>query len=114
MKKIYIVFDIIGPNGYIPYVYDKNNLSDIMEWELKNIHDTIYFEDIPKKSSYEIVNKLEYDSECTYLIPIDWSFKETAIDDILTPDFFSFINSKENFFIIYVNNDYEHPVYPLL
>ena len=113
-NKMYIVFDIIGPNGYIPYVYNKKTLSSIMKWELNNIHNNDYFHEIPKLSSHVLVHKNKYDDGDTYLIPIDWNLEETPLKDILTPDFLKFIKNKHNFFIIYVNYNYEQPVHSLV
>jgi len=113
-SKMYIVFDIIGPNGYIPYVYDNNKLSSIMNWELRNTHDNDYFTEIPKMHSHSLVHKNEYSESDTYLIPLDWNLENTSIENILTPDFYNFVKNKHNFFIIYVNYNYEYPVHPLL
>ena len=106
---------MIGPNGYIPYVYDKKTLSGILSWELRNTHTNDYFQNIPKKHSHSLVHKNEYNDDDTYLIPIDWNLESTNVEDILTPDFFNFIKNKHNFFIIYVNySNYEYPLHTLL
>ena len=113
-NKVYMAFDIIGPNGFIPYVYDKDKLADIMKWELENTHDTEYFKEIPKISSYELVHTNEYDSDNTYLIPLDWCLEKTKIEDILTPNFYNFIKKRHNFFIIYVDYTYEQTMHTLI
>lgn len=113
-NKVYMVFDIIGPNGFIPYVYDKDRLVDIMKWELENIHDIKYFEEIPKISSHDLVTKNEYDSDNTYLIPLDWCLEKTKIETILTPNFYNFIKKRHNFFIIYVDYNYEQTMHTLI
>ena len=107
VNTTYMVFDIVGPNGYVPYVYHNQTLGKVLENELKNPHNTNYFKEIPKISSNELLHKFEYKMDDTYLIPFDWCLKLTPKEDILTPEFLKFINDKHNFFIIYVKYNYE-------
>jgi hypothetical protein len=107
--KLFIAFDIIGPNGYIPYVYNKKTLPNVMEYEIKSTHNNDYFNGTEKVSSYQLLNNPNaWNEEHTYLIPISWQLENTPISEILSPDFLKFVNSKENIFIIYTKYDYDY------
>jgi len=114
MSKILIAYDLVGPNGYIPYTYDKDTISSVMEKELREVHNRDYFHNIEKVSTHQLIHQLKYNDSYTYLIPLDNDLRETPLERILTPDFFNFIKDKENFHIIYVSHYEESKMHPLI
>ena len=67
MSKILIAYDLVGPNGYIPYTYDKDTISSIMEKELREIHNRDYFQNIEKVSTHQLIHQLKYNDSNIYI-----------------------------------------------
>jgi hypothetical protein len=104
VSKIFIVYEIKGPNGYIPFIYTKNTLDSVMLDNLKN--DNInynLFDGIEKLLISDVLNNSKYHDDNTYLIPIDRELEKYDLDFILSDELIKFIKTHTNFYIIYVN-----------
>lgn len=105
MTRIFVVYEINGPNGYVPYVYTKSTLDEVLLQSLKEDLKSDIFENIEKVSSKEILDGSKYHDEHIYLIPIDSELEKFDLSEILTPKFKSFVEKRDNFKILYVNHD---------
>lgn len=104
MTQIFLVYEILGPNGFLPLIYTKNTLDEIMLQSLKNENfKTQRFSEIEGVLSRDLLSGNKWNDDNIYLIPIDIELEKERIEDILTPKFFEFIKIRDNCKIIYVN-----------
>jgi len=114
MTKIFQVYDIKGPNGFLPIIYTKETLSNAMTEALKDREfKSNIFPEVEPILSKEVLDGSKYNDEHLYLVPIDRSIENIDISNILTPSLIRFMREKDNFKIVYV--DYGIPaLHPLV
>ena len=103
MTKIFVVYEIKGPDGYIPYIYTKNSIDNVLMDSLKGNLSIEIFPQIEKILSRDILNGFKYTDDNIYLIPIDQQLEKHELSQILTPAFCKFVSNRNNFKIIYVD-----------
>ena len=103
MTKIFIVYEIKGQNGFVPFIYTKSTIDTVLMESLKKSDSIDLFPEIEKILSKDILNNTKYSDDNLYLIPIDEELKRYSIDQILTPSFINFLEKRDNFKIVYVN-----------
>ena len=110
-KKIFVIYDYLTPNGYLPFYYHKKDLPEILNLNLKvklkyPIFDNSVFNiltsSVIKKSNEIIKNNI-------FLIILHSSLKKDSIENIISKDLNMLLNAyPDNFTVIYHN--YESPL----
>lgn len=113
MTRIFVVYEIKGPTGFIPYIYTKSTIDEILMSSIKDNLDIEIFPNVEKILSKDILDGNKYNDNDIYLIPIEEKLEKYDLSEILTPSFLNFIKNKENFKIIFVNHGVE-TLYPLI
>ena len=105
MKDIYLVFDYLGPNGYIPFIHKKEELGRIMNKELKTIEQASYFPNVKKIITNDVEKKTKEFVNNIYFIIIDDSLKGIPLSEIISQNLENLIRQNDNFNLIYFNHD---------
>lgn len=104
MRQIYTVYDFKTPNGYLPFIYSKDTLSDVFLTNLKGSEDYSYFTNSEKILTKDIDDSNLSDNNI-YLIVIDIVWQDKDLSEILSPKLIDFINRSDNFLITYYNHE---------
>ena len=104
---IYLVYDYIGPNGYIPFYYTKNLLPEILDNNQKKIIKYNKFSENTK----QILTKKLYTTKSNiknnlYLVLIDKSLENEKLENILSDTLILLMkNNPNNIRVIYFNHE---------
>ena len=83
--EITIVYDYIGPNGYIPFIYTKKELPNILDKNQKNIIKYNNFSDDTKQVLTKVLwNQKSKIKNNFYLVLVDTQLKDIPLEDILS------------------------------
>lgn len=103
--NILVVYDYLGPNGYIPFNYKKDNISTILHNEQYRTTPRNYMSpDIPKILTKDISISSSDIKDNLYLILINDKLKNIELNEILSEKLLLLLeNYPNNIKILYVN-----------
>jgi len=105
--EFFLVYDYLGPNGYIPFYYKKEEIPKILH---KNQNTLIKYNKFSSDTKQILTSKLFNNIDKIkfnfYLILVDTSLQDESLENILSDTLNMFLkNYPNNFKIIYFDHE---------
>jgi len=109
MMEIILVYDYIGPNGYIPFIYTKDTLSKTLDDNQKELIKYNKFSpNTHEMLTRDLWNTRDGIEDNFYLVLIDESLQEEPLENVLSDTLNLLIeNYSNNIRVIYFNHHVE-------
>ena len=105
MRDIFLVFDYLGPNGYIPFIHKKTEIGKIFDKSLRTIEQASYFPNNQKALTSELIRNKTNFKENISIVVIDEFLKDVELTEIISDELKLLLDSHDNFNLIYFNHN---------